>query len=284
MMTFMILIAVNILVLPCFAQDTINGCYDKYAGYVRIVKSPGKCSKYETPIQWNIVGPQGPAGKDGATGPAGKDGVAGKDGATGATGQKGDKGDKGDPGPAGPPGTCNCPSEKIVFVSSAGYNGNLGGVAGADAKCQELATAAGLSGTFKAWLSDSTSSPSTSFTHNTKPYQLVDGTIIAQNWNDVTDGALSASIDIDENGVKLPAPNQTLTGVWTDTDANGNLLTPCLGGVTTCNCNNWTNTTHDILINGVAGYANYYDMYTSAWTFSSQYYCDAINRLYCFEQ
>src|SRR5207248_2675590 len=43
---------------------------------------------------------------------------------------------------------------KRVFVTSVMYDGNLGGLAGADAKCQARATAASLSGTYKAWLSD----------------------------------------------------------------------------------------------------------------------------------
>jgi len=48
---------------------------------------------------------------------------------------------------------------KKVFVSSQTYVGNLGGVAGADSLCQGLATAAGLTGTFKAFLSDSGVNP-----------------------------------------------------------------------------------------------------------------------------
>ena len=43
-----------------------------------------------------------------------------------------------------------------VFNSSTSYNGNLGGLTGADAKCQSRAAAAGLTGTYKAWLSSTT--------------------------------------------------------------------------------------------------------------------------------
>ena len=39
---------------------------------------------------------------------------------------------------------------KRAFVTSTNYNGNLGGLAGANAKCQERATAAGLTGQWKA--------------------------------------------------------------------------------------------------------------------------------------
>ena len=42
-----------------------------------------------------------------------------------------------------------------VFVTSQTFTGNLGGIAGADQKCQDLADAAGLPGIYKAWLADS---------------------------------------------------------------------------------------------------------------------------------
>ncbi|MBW7954818.1 hypothetical protein H3C61_03320 [Candidatus Gracilibacteria bacterium] len=46
---------------------------------------------------------------------------------------------------------------KRVFLTKATYNGNLGGVAGADAKCQSVANGASLGGNWKAFISDSTS-------------------------------------------------------------------------------------------------------------------------------
>jgi len=48
---------------------------------------------------------------------------------------------------------------RIVFATSTLQNGNLGGLAGADQICQEHADAAGLLGSFKAWLSDSRPPP-----------------------------------------------------------------------------------------------------------------------------
>ena len=41
--------------------DTIQACIDK-KGKVRIVDSPADCKNKETPIEWNIQGPPGPAG------------------------------------------------------------------------------------------------------------------------------------------------------------------------------------------------------------------------------
>src|SRR4029077_17175057 len=77
-------------------------------------------------------------------------------------------------------GACHVPgSNSIVFVSSATYGGgNLGGLTGADPKCQSLATAAVLPGTYKAWLSDDTTSAASRLTHSTNPYVLVDGKTI----------------------------------------------------------------------------------------------------------
>jgi hypothetical protein len=75
------------------------------------------------------------------------------------------------------PGTPPWAPVKRVFVTSTGYPGNLGGLAGADAKCQERATAAGLGGTFKAWLSAAGTGNSAAerLTHATVPYVRVDG-------------------------------------------------------------------------------------------------------------
>ena len=45
---------------------------------------------------------------------------------------------------------------KTIFLIRSEFNGNLGGLSGADQKCQADAVAAGLSGTFRALLSSST--------------------------------------------------------------------------------------------------------------------------------
>ncbi|MCC6600573.1 MAG: hypothetical protein IT223_07840 [Crocinitomicaceae bacterium] len=89
---------------------------------------------------------------------------------------------------------------KKVFMTSTTYNANLGGISGANAKCQTRAAAAGLTGTWKAWISTSSSSPSTSFTQSAYPYQLVDGTQVAANWADLTDGSIGTVINKNEFG------------------------------------------------------------------------------------
>jgi hypothetical protein len=64
-------------------------------GQLRILAANATCRARETPLDWNITGPQGPKGDKGATG---------QQGAKGDTGDAGAKGDKGDPGPQGVPG------------------------------------------------------------------------------------------------------------------------------------------------------------------------------------
>jgi hypothetical protein len=59
---------------------------------------------------------------------------------------------------------------RFAFVSGTKFTGALGGLIGADQQCAALAGAAGLSGTYRAWLSDDTGSPATRFTPSTVPY------------------------------------------------------------------------------------------------------------------
>ena len=89
----------------------------------------------------------------------------------------------------------------------------LGGVAGADARCQNLADSAGLLGTFKAWISDDTSDPLSTFNHSTVPYIMVNGKVVAYNWTDLTNGGyLRNPIEFDEEG------NYSLTTDYLDID------------------------------------------------------------------
>lgn len=170
----------------------------------------------------------------------------------------------------------SCVATKKVFVSSALYTGDLGGLDGADAKCQALASAANLGGTYRAWLSDTTGSPSTRFTQSTVPYVLVDGTKIADNWADLTDGNLAATISKTETGgaapqgsVGCPPGNPT---VWSATTASGTLAS---AGLT---CSNWSST------NGGSywGRTTATDSSFTAWC--SGGICSWTAPIYCFQQ
>ena len=131
----------------------------------------------------------------------------------------------------------------IVFVTSTTYDGNLGGLSGADAKCQARATAAGLGGTFKSLLSDSTTSAASHLTtHSTAPYKLVDGTLVANSWTGLTSGSLASPLYKDEFGNpagQYPFQNVTTTA-WTNTNPDGSARND-FGW----NCNDWTSNADD---------------------------------------
>jgi hypothetical protein len=140
-----------------------------------------------------------------------------------------------------------CQTGTVVFVTSATYNGNLGGLAGADAICQSHADNACLTGTYLPWLSTASTSPSARFPHQAVPYRLVGGTKIADNWGDLTDITLDAPIGLDELGNPAPASDPVTCGVeqtdlvYTGTYYDG---TRFLDSAPT-QCGDWTTTTGD---------------------------------------
>ncbi|OGE27669.1 hypothetical protein A2867_03890 [Candidatus Daviesbacteria bacterium RIFCSPHIGHO2_01_FULL_40_11] len=165
------------------------------------------------------------------------------------------------------------PSFKNVFVTSQYYTGNLGGLAGADQKCQQLADAAGIGSsqglTYKAWLSNSTgSSPANRFTRSDVPYRLVEGTLVANNWADLTDGNLAAPISKDDTGATR------FNIVYTATRTDGSW-----SGIYS-DCNNWT--LSEDSNNASGGLPDYTDALWTQGTGASCGFTQA--RLYCFEQ
>lgn len=177
-----------------------------------------------------------------------------------------------------PEPTCGTPEGICrVFVSSTTHNGNFGGLGGADAFCQARANAAGLPGSYKAWLSDATGSPSTRFVRAPGPYQLIDGTPIANNWADLISGALDHAINIDENGDPLPEPD-ALNDVWTATTTRGDRY---LIGNFVVDCENWSIADFDHF--GALGTSSLAD---ENWSVAGIAITCATrgNRLYCFQQ
>lgn len=178
-------------------------------------------------------------------------------------------------------GACRAPRcgdpgiDCLVFISSQTYTGNLGGLAGADARCQSLASAAGIPGWFMAWLSDNSASPATRFpTRSSSPYRLLNGAKIADNWADLTDGTLAEWIYVPDTGSQgKPGPGDL---TWTGTLANG-----LPSGL---HCNNWTSASADA--SGTVGYQRHGLATDGSWSnWPSQVTtCGAARRLYCFQQ
>ena len=125
-----------------------------------------------------------------------------------------------DDGNLDPDDGCNasCLVDREVFVTQAPMEAAaLMGIAGADTLCQEEAELYALSepARFRAWLSDSKSSPATRFETRGARYVLVDGSVIADDWDDLTDGQLSLPIDRKADGSEANHP------IWTSTQPSG---------------------------------------------------------------
>lgn len=132
--------------------------------------------------------------------------------------------------------TCDQPgSYCTVFMTDDQYTGALGGLDGADKKCQTSAEAASLPGTFKAWIADSTGSPATRFTQVTVEYRLVDGTtIVAENYTDLITNGTRSAITINEHKEQSCDPTIQVCTAWSATTDTGTY------DDTASTCTNWT--------------------------------------------
>jgi hypothetical protein len=161
-----------------------------------------------------------------------------------------------------------------VFVTSQVWSGDLGGLEGADQKCQDAADAAGLPGVYKAWLSTTAVSPIETFVHSLVPYRQIDDVEIAADWPDLLSGTLNNGIFVSEvggppgAGVHDCVPD-TARPVWTNTDNNGKKYDK--------DCDGWTGS-------GTA-YSGQAGAIASDWTTHCEIDC-VLNTaaLYCFEQ
>ena len=163
-------------------------------------------------------------------------------------------------------------NEKTVFVTSVSFNGNLGGLKGADDKCQAQADDPASivpSGTYLAWLSDGTDSPNTRFTKSSHPYLLPDGTKIAENYTDLTDGSIQHFINIDPTG-KTVGQNP----FWTGTNEDGTTAQPFR------TCTGWMDPI--IMARGMMGSTGHT---LTSWSSQTQHPCSTMRgRLACFQQ
>jgi hypothetical protein len=188
---------------------------------------------------------------------------------------------------------------KTVFVTHDRFSGDLGGLAGADAKCQDAASGfdiASSSGVFRAWLSDETTDARDRITPSAGPYVLVDGlTVVADDFDDLITGDLLAPIDQAADGFVVPPfDGSVFSHVWTSTGNDGTLLSTdsnVVGAVgAPFTCDNWESASASET--GETGDATTLDAWTLAdevppligWTDGKgAQACNDIMRLYCFE-
>jgi len=129
-----------------------------------------------------------------------------------------------------------CGRTRRVFITSATYQGGqFQGLVGADQRCRSLAAQAGLANFagFKAWLSDSKTSPAQRMYNGRGRYELVNGLLVAENWDALLAGELHNPIMVTEksethdtvvwtgaypDGTTVPGSDHCLD--WTSSDVN----------------------------------------------------------------
>ena len=165
-------------------------------------------------------------------------------------------------------GCKDCARDSIIFITSQTYQGNVNGLAGADQRCRMLAAIAELPRfeTYRAWLSSSTTTAGQRLLHSDGRYVLVNGLVVAQNWNALVSGVIENPINVDEY-------SQTqVSRAWTSTDAMGDAAPGANF------CNDWT------AASGPQGGTGLINMTDATWSFFEPGDCENEIHLYCIEQ
>ena len=162
------------------------------------------------------------------------------------------------------------PAGKRVFITRARYNGNLGGLTGADTKCGDAATAAGVNGTWKAWLSSSAVNAIDRIV-DVGPWVDMQGTTIFASKSAIAASGPATAIWYDERGMFLSSEN-----IWTATNSQG---TYQWGVIMAPPCDEWTSSSMQAGAQvGQVGRTG------GAWTSNSGTTCDQNSHLLCLEQ
>ncbi|MBN2016179.1 hypothetical protein JW766_05085 [Candidatus Dojkabacteria bacterium] len=164
-----------------------------------------------------------------------------------------------------------------AFVTSQEYTANLGGLSGADQKCNDRAHSENLCGDYRAWLSTSNADArnrvrdTAYYTVGGRGYEYK----ICDGIADLTDGTLDNTLAIDESGepkpVSGPGPYEWLF-TWTGTVPDGTKF----GTSPVDFCNDWSG----IVDNALVGYALSQSV---EWTNDEVHICEREHALYCFE-
>lgn len=176
-------------------------------------------------------------------------------------------------------GTCNATGEcklgKYVFVTKGDFTADLGGVMGADHKCQTAAMMANLAGDWVAWTSDDQSKPTDRLglmIGSLTPYRRLDDSPVTVGLAGLTSTVSTAfqhGIDWTEAGTSVSSEH-----VWTGTKPTG--------GPSGASCGGWMPGAVPTSVGtyGVAGATD------GTWTRLMEKACDntAKGHLYCFQK
>ena len=151
------------------------------------------------------------------------------------------------------PSTTPSPANTLSFfvTSTTNPTGNLGGLRGADALCQSLATAVGAgSKTWRAYLSverdpDNGNNPTNARARiGTGPWVNAAGVTVAANVNDLHARRGDAAVFVDERGQRINgqwtgSPSPVQHDILTGSSADGSLM----AGLT---CSDWTSSSSSV--------------------------------------
>lgn len=163
----------------------------------------------------------------------------------------------------------SCKKTRYVFVTSEVMDGDLDGIAGADSKCQSLATNAGLPGAYRAWIAGegALESPIDSWGVEafSGAYVTPCGTAVTYGWNFTS---LMGAIDCDENGLQAYLGDYA----WTNVRGNGKRYN------SSDNCEGWI-----FIYTFVKGGVGRVGQLDETWTQYTTRICDQLAHLYCFQ-
>jgi len=171
---------------------------------------------------------------------------------------------------------CNaaCIKSRFVFVTSDPplQAGAIDGLIGADYQCRHRAAVMNFPNAdrYRAWISTSTVDARDRIEHHVGRYVLVNGLIVAENWDEFISGTHQSPIDVTEQSQTLVA------GVWTGTQPDGTRV-PGQG-----HCQDWTSSS--ALEEAYQGDSSFSD---ESWTLDqliNPFGCVAALALYCIEQ
>jgi len=170
------------------------------------------------------------------------------------------------PGATPDAGIDAAPNANVVFVTSTKLPQTFGAdFSGADSICMQRAAAANLPGTFVAFLSNDTTRAVDRLA-GSRGWVRRDGVPVVDAPADLFLGKILNPIILDENGLMV-VPG---TAVWTGTDSLGDALGTC---------SNW----QDATAAASATYGTAGDGYPFFTASASDFLCDGVAALYCFE-
>jgi len=172
-------------------------------------------------------------------------------------------------------GCSDCGRDRIVFITSLDYQGSVfEGISGADQRCGNRAGTVGLPNFlgYKAWISDSKVSAKDRMFRGRGRYVLVNGLVVADNWEALLAGELQIPINVTETS---ETKNYQ---VWTGTMPDG---TAAVGAD---HCADWSESN-----DANSAFWGRSEEISGGWTIAESPFdqpgaCNGERALYCFEQ